>query len=493
MKARRLVAAATLLTLSAACGTTVTTTAGPVAPLGDELGGSAGTDVSAAGPTGTVGDAAGAPTAGTGAAATRGRPVTGTPSVTATAGALERTRAVPAGGTIAIGYPTFDDSGAALSAFGISGASIGDPEAQMAVVVKALNARGGILGRRVVAVPHDFPALGASSDPEGTATAACAEWSEKKVFAVVNVSPNAAMRSCLAKAGIPLVTSLGISSAASVFGDTLPGVYAPSAMSIDRSVRAVVDRLVARKFFTGWDPATGRPGPQPVKIGMQSFDTPDGQHVVAVTRKALAAHGLTLDEVEAHGTEVSDNSSSTSSAVLRFRANGITHVFDANLVFFQTADSQGYRPRYAIQDTINTPALLAQNVGASQLHGSMGAGYLPAYEAEDAPDVSPEATRCLTLMREAGQDTAPTIARAYMLHYCDALAFLEKALTSAGTVSVRGLRDGAAALGSVPSHVTYGTRITAARRDGATRIRDFEYVDACTCFRHPSTTTYAAD
>lgn len=489
MNARRLLAAAALLALSSACGTTVGTTTGLPALQGDGLGAPAAGETAQAGSQDSVGGVLPAPSTGaTLSGPTRQQAVTTAPSALARA-----VRAVPAGGTIAIGYPTVDDGGAALAAFGIAGGSIGDPEAQMAVVVKALNARGGILGRRVTAVPHDFPALGASSDPEGTASAACADWSDKKVFAVVNVSLNASLRTCLAKAGIPVISSIGISSPASIFGDQLPGIYAPSAMSIDRSVRAVVDRLVARKFFTGWDPTTGQPGPQPVKIGMQSFDTPDGQHVVAVTRKALAAHGLKLDEVEAHGTDVSDNSSSTSGAVLRFRANGITHVFDANLIFFQTADSQGYRPRYAIQDTINTPALLAQNVGASQLHGSMGAGYLPAYEVEDPQDVSPEATRCLALMRAAGQDTTQTIARAYMLHYCDAVAFLEKALTAAGTVSVKGLRDGAATLGSVTSHVTYGTRVTATRRDGATRIRDFDYVDACSCFRHPSTTTYAAD
>jgi hypothetical protein len=223
---------------------------------------------------------------------------------------------------------------------------------------------------------------------------------------------------------------------------------------------------------------------------MQSFDNADGRHVVDVTRRALAAHNLKLDEVEAHSTDLNDNSSSTSAAVLRFRAKGITHVIDANLIFFQTADSQDYHPRYVIQDTINTPALLAKNVSASQLHGSMGAGYLPLYEVDDPRDPSAEATRCKAMMRAAGEDTSQAIALAVMLHACDAVFFLEKALTAGGAITPAALRAGSAALGPIPSHLTYGTLVATGKRDGASRIRDFEYVDACSCFRHSSTVTY---
>ena len=41
--------------------------------------------------------------------------------------------------------------------------------------------------------------------------------------------------------------------------------------------------------------------------------------------------------------------------------------------------------------SIATPALLTQNASKSQLHGSMGTGYLPSTEVEDPQDVSPAA------------------------------------------------------------------------------------------------------
>ena len=102
-----------------------------------------------------------------------------------------------------------------------------------------------------------------------------------------------------------------------------------------------------------------------------------------------------------------------------------------------------------------------------------------------------KATRCKALMRNAGEQASDATALAFMLHFCDAVSFLEQALTAGGSVSAAGLRAGAARLGTIPSHLTYGSQITATRRDGATRVRAFDYVDACSCFRHTGGTHLA--
>ncbi len=500
MKART-AATGLLVAVLTACGTTVPRTSaltadgsGLTAPEGlaadgtalpAQAGTGAGTTAltTSSGPVPRTapGTAGGTTSAG---AVTKGAARTSTGSAPAAGG----TRTVARGGDLVIGFRTAKNGAGAVSSLGISGASTGDLENQMKTIVGQVNARGGVLGHRLVLAAHDAPAV--ESDPSTADTAACASWVDRKAFVVVNVTARPVLRTCLAKAGIPIISSLSISSPASLYGDTLPGIYAPSAMSIDRSTTAVVDRLVARGFFTGWDATTGRPGPQPVKIGMQSFDDADGRHVVDVARRALARHGLKLDVVEAHSTNLSDNSSSTSSAVLRFRAGGVTHVIDANLLFFQNAASQDYHPRYVVQDTINSPALLAQNVPASQLHGAMGAGFLPYYEVPSPQDPSVEATRCKAIMRKAGEDTTQAVALVFMLQACDAVLFLERALTAGGEVSAAGLRTGVSRLGAFPSHLTYGSRLTVGVRDGASRIRDFDYADACSCFRHPSATTY---
>ena len=49
-------------------------------------------------------------------------------------------------------------------------------------------------------------------------------------------------------------------------------------------------------------------------------------------------------------------------------------------------------------------------------------------------------------MRAAGEDTSQPIALGLMLHACDAVYFLEKALTAGGAVSTAGLRKPAGEL-----------------------------------------------
>jgi hypothetical protein len=257
-------------------------------------------------------------------------------------------------------------------------------------------------------------------------------------------------------------------------------------MSVDRYLPAVVDRLHAQGFFAAWDARAGRPGVAPVKIGVQGFDNAAGRHYVAVLDKALRRYGLKVDEQDLHSTDISQNASATSAAVLRFSANGVTHVFHANVLFYKGADSQGYKPRYAVDDTVPTPALLAQNVGKSQLHGAMGAGYLPVYEVPAPQDVSPSATRCKELMRRAGEDVSQSLTLTYVLHVCDAMSFLERGFAVGGEVSAVGLQRGLARMGRFESSITYRSTPTPTHHDGAAGIRDFVYVDDCGCFAFTS-------
>ena len=397
---------------------------------------------------------------------------------------------VTAGGQVVVGFLTYKDVAATGSALGIGGIATGDTENQMRTMAGSINARGGFLGHRIVLVSHDVKTAQSSSNPSQAAAEACADLVEKKASIVVNAGANAELLSCLKKHGVIVVGSTGITSSKEVFAPGLPGVYAPSAMSIDRYLPAFVDRLYAQGFFAKWDVRTGNPGIAPVRIGVQAFDNADGRRYVAVLGKALQKYGLRVDQTDLHPTDVASNASSTSSAVLRFNANGVTHLFNANVLFYKGADSQGYKPRYGVDDTIATPALLAQNVSKSQLHGAMGAGYLPAYEVPSAKDVSPAATRCKAMMKRAGEDISQPLALAFMLHVCDAMSFLEKGFQAGGAVTAAALESGLARLGSFESTITYRSTPTQAHHDGAAALRDYVYQDGCGCFAFVSTTTY---
>jgi ABC-type branched-subunit amino acid transport system substrate-binding protein len=397
-------------------------------------------------------------------------------------------RAIPKGAPVVIGYTTNKDISGFAGNLGLSGIATGDQTNQMTTMVKTINARGGILGHKIVLAPHDVNSVQATSNPDQVAAEACADWAEHHVFAAVNAGNAPALLSCLKKHGIITVGSMDVQATALVYGQ---GVYGPSAISVTRYIPAVVDRLVAQGFFTPWDTNAGGPSKvAPVKIGAQSFNDSEGREYVRVLKAALAKHGLTLTDVESHSTNLSENASSTQAAVLKFRADGITHVFNANVLFYKSADSQGYRPRYAVDDTIATPALLTQNASASQLHGSMGAGYLPTTEVENPPDVSPAATRCKKLMRDAGEDVSQSLVLTIVLNVCDALSFLEQTLTLGGVISAAGLQAGLAKLTHFESAVTYRSRVSPTLHDGGAGVRDFVYVDSCTCYRFPSTAIY---
>lgn len=393
---------------------------------------------------------------------------------------------VSASGRVVVGYLTQKDVGSAGAAIGLAGIATGDPDNQMRAIADAINARGGFLGHRIALVSHDVSTAQATSNPAEAAGVACADLVEKKATIVVNPGANPELLSCFKKHGIIVVGSTSISSASEVFAPSLPGVYAPSAMSIDRYLPAVVDRLHAQGYFAKWDTRAGSTGIAPVKIGVQAFDTAAGRHYVAVLQRALQRYGLRVDETDLHSTDVSQNSAATSAAVLRFSARGVTHVFNANVLFYRDADSQGYKPRYAVDDTVATPALLAQNVGKSQLHGAMGAGYLPAYEVPRPQDVSPAATRCKQLMTRAGEDVHQPLTLAYVLQACDAMNFLERGFAAGGAVSAVGLRNGLSRMGPFQSSITYRSTPSPSHYDGASGIRDFTYRDDCGCFAFPS-------
>lgn len=389
---------------------------------------------------------------------------------------------VDAGGRVVVGYLTQKDVAATGSALGISGIATGDPDNQMRAMTASINARGGFLGRRIALVSHDVSTSEATSNPAQAAAAACAALVEKKATIVVNPGSNPDLLACFKKHGIIVVGSTSVASGSEVFAPGLPGVYAPSGMSVDRYLPAVVSRLHAQGFFARWDARAGGPGTAPVKIGVQQFDTPAGRHYVAVLDRALQRYGLRVDEKDLHSTDVGQNASATSAAVLRFSTNGVTHVFSANLLFYKGADSQGYKPRYAVDDTVPTPALLAENVGRSQLHGAMGAGYLPVYEVPAPQDVSPSATRCKELMRKAGEDVSQSLTAAYVLHVCDAMSFLERGFAAGDSVSAVGLQRGLARMGPFESALTYRSTPSPTHHDGAAAIRDFAYDDDCGCF-----------
>jgi hypothetical protein len=120
----------------------------------------------------------------------------------------------------------------------------------------------------------------------------------------------------------------------------------------------------------------------------------------------------------------------------------------------------------------------------------MGAGYLPAYEVPDPQDVSAAATWCKELMRRAGEDVSQSLVRVIVLSECDAMTFMVAAMTAGGAATPSGMQDGVPHLAGYSSTITYEGHPTQAHHDGARRVRDFTFDDACGCFVFPSKQTF---
>lgn len=389
---------------------------------------------------------------------------------------------------VLIGYSTSKALNGFAGSLGLKGVDAGDTQAQVQAVVNDLNAHGGLLGRKIVLKPYD---VSTSSNTQ----AMCTAWTQDTpVFAVVdavNVGAPAlddTLAACLNKASVPLLTGSPLVSRLAY--DRYPFLIAPGHAESERYMTGLVSRLLQDRFFVGWNATLGAPGNAPVKIGVNSFDTPGDQSRVTALVRALRTAGYTDIVVVKHPQDVSGLPASTQNAVLRFKSEGVTHVFGASVLFYQDAESQGFRPRYAVDDTANTVQLMAQNAPKSQLHGSLGAGYLPMSEDDNYTSTNAAAKNCLRIMRDAGIDITNRFAVTYMLGICDRFWILARAVAASGTLTPAGVLLG---LGRLPaaldSAATYAMTLSQARHDGAFRLRGFAYVDNCSCFRLTGPTT----
>ena len=391
-------------------------------------------------------------------------------------------------GTVDIGYTVSTAISGLAGSLGLNGVDMGDTEAQVKAVVADLNARGGLLGHKVVLRKYD---AGANSSAQQMCTYFT---QDQRVFAVVDAINGAApvldstVASCLDKQRIPLLTGAPLLSRLAF--DRYRYLVAPDHAASERYMVGLVEQLVPARYFDGWDSTLGQPGSLKVKIGINSFDNPGDQSRVKALIGALHRHGYDDVDVVKYSNELTALPAATSSAVLRFKAEGVTHVLSASVLFYQDAQSQGYHPRFAVDDTANTVELMAQNAPKTELHGAVGAGYLPMSEDDFYNATNPATRRCMSLMTHAGIDVSKRFAVTYMLAICDRFWTLERALTAGQALTPAGFLAGLQRMPrGVDSAGTYAITLDGSRRDGALRLQSFAYVDGCTCFRLTGRTT----
>jgi hypothetical protein len=492
---RRLTACAFLgMTLSvAACGTTVPQTS---AVRGAQSGTGTDAGLLPAG-SGAPTDAAQAPGASTpgGAAPGSSLGTQGGTSGSSTTGGVTAPglngRGVTAT-TITIGAAIPTGTEAAGSALGISGAGSIPEQDMWNAVVADVNKTGGVLGRKLVLYNHSVDEASFIANPAQTYASACADFrDDHKVFAAMIYVADPALRACLAQMGSPLIIygAFTMVPAASYTEHGGNYLYGPTSITNERMAQLFVQSLLARSFMAKWDITNGGPGLAPTKLGLIHADTPDQNNLYAAYAKELAKHGWKFSDTVTYSGDVSTALASTQSAVLKFRGEGITHVFGASAFFLRYAESQHYRPRYAFLPGLG--ALGASNSPAAQLKGALTVGWAPTQDVNVEQDPGPTsgAKHCNAVMKAAGLTGGNRQDLKLMYAVCDAVYSLRLALTTGGAATVPGLRRGYEGIGSrLATALTFAALLGPNRHYGVNAVRDMAFDSTCSCLRYTSRT-----
>lgn len=520
-------AAAALLVsagLVAGCGSTVQPQGGlPLAQYGDGTvvtdagssdglgapgtagdGGSGGSSTAAGGGPAVVGGATGDAVQDPGAAAptTPGGGSAGTASGAPSRGQGPETGKGFTDKTVFIGVGTADDSNAFAGSFGLKGVGYsGDPNVWFKAVADDVNRRGGLAGRKIVLVKHDYNTAQLLNDPAAAHQAACATWVEDKpVFAVLlaGLLVDDNLLACLSKAGTPLVqvgAGLDYPLHYEQTYEKFPLYFNLAQMVGNRYDRLAIGRLVARKFFSPWDTRAGRPAAAstPTKVGLIGFEDPEGQTQLASWKRELNAKGLKSISTIECPRPLSRKIQCQQSAVLRFASDGVTHVFGADSVFMNNANTQNYRPRYFVAVAAR---VFAANVPASQLNGAMGQGYIP-YSDVDTADYPGDPTAatgyCKKLMAAAGQASTDPTTLLLQMSACDEFFFVKAAIDAVGSLGADALRTGLESLGSrQQSALTWTSFLGPQSHTSAAALRDLEYRSDTGRFIYTSATNHGS-
>jgi ABC-type branched-subunit amino acid transport system substrate-binding protein len=378
---------------------------------------------------------------------------------------------------------------------GLHSLDFGDMKGMAQAVADDVNRRGGLYGRKLVPVYYDASTARAVSDPAQVAQEACTKWTQDRPVATIVLTTPVLVTddllACAARHDTPVSAHSTVTFTEADYRRYRPYLTLTDNISHDRLVRPWVSRLSALGYFGGWDSAAGKAGAAPVRVGIVYQSTPAADHGTALLVAALRARHVEVPDVLT--TSGITDTASIQGAIVRFRRDGVTHVFldfAASVTFPTAAEQQRYRPRYAVNSQDEIAAFLEANSPPAQLHGALGVGWMPPsdVDSDQDPHASPGAAACAALMRKAGVALTPRQAYYQAMVTCDLELLFAVAAGRGGGFDTSSLASGvAAAAGSFPYATTFGGRSgLSSGPDKAGVMRDIGYVDACRCFRYLS-------
>jgi len=481
---RRWGAAAGLLLVLSACGTTVPQLTSQGAP--PAAGGLAGPAPAATGPAVVTGVL---PARGSGGSpADPGRTSTGPHTggtLPAAPGAVQATTAT---GPLTVGL-TYINNDQTSQALGVSDATTASKQNVVRALVRGLDDHGGVGGRRLKVVEYEWNSQ--SNDWSSDANAACARFTQDNHVAVVidnAFGTIGGFRDCLQRKGV-LVIGNGPD------GDDVSSVAArlhanTYNMTTDRAYVAVLDGLSATGYLT----AASRAGvivescPETTRAWSRSVEPRLARLVRTAPQVATISCTRGFSDAGAAASAVSND-------VLRFRSAGVDRVMFVSdnesvllLLFASAAASQSYSPGYLLSSAAQAQALRSQ-LPASQQPQLHGVGQLPFGDTDGAP-LRPVDVRCRDLAHAGGVSPASYADYGVVMFECGPLLLLDAALRASHGVATAGALvsaiDGLGEAFQGPGLVGGATAFSSSRHDGPDQVRVFAYQAGCTCMRYTS-------
>ena len=347
--------------------------------------------------------------------------------------------AVPVGGTIKVGMVI--DTGNPGAAFGVDASQDEHTADYAKALVADMNSHGGLGGRKIQLFIAKVDTTDQSSATQTRLhNEACTSLTEdKKVFVVVIAALNSFYGfGCYASHHTPALPGDPFSDDADL-RQFLPWVLPGLGPNFTRVAGYFPAALKAQRYMTN-------------KMAVITYDTPGTRRAVKTLISNIGKQGgKVIDSVYVPVT-YEGLASSIASAALRFQQNGVDRVvaFPASgawFVFTKQAESQRYRPRYALTSYDTPQSYIDQlpdgaRVPPEQLKDAVGIGWEPG---SDVPDPVYPPTRnekaCWAVINKrtgsnfSGRDTENSGSPALSL--CGLFWVLRAALAPTATTQLR--------------------------------------------------------
>jgi hypothetical protein len=393
--------------------------------------------------------------------------------------------------TIVLGVPYCNDCASANAALGGGGNDPGDTRRYYQAAINDVNARGGVLGRKLVPVFHE---ISASTNIDTSQQEVCEDFTKDPKVADIFFRGEITYQ-CAKNAGI---IAMGGGGSGPMYA-RYPNLLAPSSIRLERLGAVTVKAMVG----LGWHKPQAPKWPTG-KIGLITWETSEYKYAMekgwlpALHSAGLKESSVRYVAVPQSDRSLADASAAVSSAVLDFKAAGIDHVFISDgpagifagtgltFLFLNTAKTQNYFPRYGF-NTNNSPGW--SNLPADQESGMLAvdSGDSEKINDEGIP-LNPVRERCQALMRKAGLPVSDTQTTNIAAGACEIAWFAEavfKRATSGTTLSQ--VIAAAESIGtSYRSPWSYGNRLSSTQHDGDAKFRTSRFDDACACMKYTS-------